>query len=395
MYSGTESALFALSPEDLEIYKEKYPKKYRKILFFSKNNNSTIAAILLGNLFVNIAASSIFTQVSLILFESNAIEYSMVILTFIIVIFGEITPKTFAIKNKFKMLNFSQNIIYMSYYIFYPFHKFMNFLINIFLPESNDVDNVSYSIDDIKKAMEISYSSGSVSLWEKSIITHLAELENLKVAELMVPRVKIIGIDINDEDISKVWDIFKKHKIKKIPVYKDDMENLVGILYLKDIIGISEEELRNNYKTYLRKPLYITEYKKVSILLQEFRTTKKYFAMVVDEYGSISGIITLSTILHFFTKDIVPEKINDIEFLDKNNVVVPADISLENFNQIFYTNLQDDYYESIAGFIIRHLGKIPKSGEIFKYNNLVFTILEADPNKIKKIKVKRITSNVN
>ncbi len=389
LFSGSEAAIFSLSPSNLECIKKSNPRQYLRLKFFKNNINPTLITLLIGNLVVNIGASSFAAQLASAIFPEHGLDYSMVVMTFIIIIVGEITPKVYAIKYNLQLLRFSAPLVQFCYYSFYLFSQPLNYISRLFI-KTNAPLRESYSSTELQKVLEISFQNGEINIWEKKLVSRILEMENMRLSELMIPRMKVIGLDLSLKPISYVWEIYRNHRIQKIPVFHDNLENIEGILYIKTIIGLSETELNRNYHKYLRKPVYMPESKRVIKALREFQQTQRYFALVFDEYGSVSGIVTLNHILTSFMDKYIPNI--DETFYQKigpNTLLVKGDLTLSAFNHLFECNLQDDYYESIGGYLLNCLGHIPKKEETIIRDGIRFTVLDADSTRILKIRAKK------
>lgn len=393
-FSSSESALFSIDEMRLKTISNRLDRSRIKNLL--SNTSLLLIIILIGNNFVNIFFSSIME--SILPFHNSFIK--MIIITLILLIFGEITPKTIALFRIEKMAVFTSKYIKIFYILFSPLakiiEKFIYFLNNIL----SNYKKTKKEIEDIDKN-EISALLSIVSREsmfdkdEKELIERVLKFASREVWNIMTPRTKMVAVPY-DMPIKDLIDLIKEKKLSKIPVYKKTDDNIIGLVQLPDIFPFIHEFANYDNKTIkdIMKPMYfVPETKKLSEMLEDFKKKNLKIAAVIDEYGSCLGIVTITDVLGEIVGELVDENFNlrkKINPIEKNKYIVSGDISLDDFNFYFKTNLKSEKYETIAGYIIEKNGDIPEKNFIMEINNLKISIKEKSEKHIEKFIVERI-----
>lgn len=406
MISGTETAFFSLSPADLLMLKNRNEPKDQSVLMLLKKPKRLLSTILITNNFVNvgIVILSSFIVDNLISPDANYILVMLiqvVLVTSIILIFGEIIPKILANKEPLMFAHLMVNNL--------------KFLISFFKPLSSLLVNSTNLIDKKvkKKGHHISMSdlSDAIDLTvgenitddEKKILKGIATFGETEATEIMQSRVNITAVD-KAATYQEVVQTVLESGFSRIPVYEDSLDNVLGILYIKDLIPYLNQLEYENWVNLIRPPFFVPENKKINDLLQEFRQKKNHLAIVVDEYGGTSGIITLEDIIEEIVGDISDEFDKEphqfkYELLENNHYLFEAKTPLNDFYKIVH--LKDDYFDkvvgeadSLGGLMLELQGRIPDKGDKIKYRKFEFIIHDADERKIKAIEV-AIVSAVN
>jgi gliding motility-associated protein GldE len=406
MISGTETAFFSLSPADLLMLKNRNEPKDQSVLMLLKKPKRLLSTILITNNFVNvgIVILSSFIVDNLISPDANYILVMLiqvVLVTSIILIFGEIIPKILANKEPLMFAHLMVNNL--------------KFLISFFKPLSSLLVNSTNLIDKKvkKKGHHISMSdlSDAIDLTvgenitddEKKILKGIATFGETEATEIMQSRVNITAVD-KAATYQEVVQTVLESGFSRIPVYEDSLDNVLGILYIKDLIPYLNHSEYENWVNLIRPPFFVPENKKINDLLQEFRQKKNHLAIVVDEYGGTSGIITLEDIIEEIVGDISDEFDKEphqfkYELLENNHYLFEAKTPLNDFYKIVH--LKDDYFDkvvgeadSLGGLMLELQGRIPDKGDKIKYRKFEFIIHDADERKIKAIEV-AIVSAVN
>jgi len=397
LISGAEVAYFSLAPNDVEKLNEEKSKKAKLVLLLLKNPNKLLATILISNNFINIAIIILATYLtsSVFLFPENSImEFliQVVAITFVLVLFGEITPKVYANRNALwfsKIMSFPLKI---SGKIFSP----LSFLLTSstsFIDKRLKQKKEVVSMDEIAEALELT-AENEQNGEEQKILKSIVEFGNIDVKEIMKSRVDVVAIEQNLL-FEKVIELVVNSGFSRIPVYDENFDNVVGILYVKDLIPHIEKSKDFKWQDMIRSAYFVPETKMINDLLKEFQEKKIHLAIVVDEYGGTSGIVTLEDILEEIVGDINDEFDDDGNFfsiLDEHNFIFEGKISLNDFLKTvkgesdFFDDVKGDS-DSLAGLILELKGEIPKKGEVIKFEHYTFTIESSDRRKIKRIKV--------
>ena len=315
-------------------------------------------------------------------------------LTIIILIFGEIIPKTIAIKNSKTLSDFvSIPINFMltvSKPVFFIFYKLSDLIIKI-NPFKKEM--TFDSEEELVMATEIVEKEGTIQSSESDMIQSVFKFSDKLVKEVLTPRVDIIAID-SKSTIDDAMDLISNKKFSKIPVYKDSIDNIKGILYAKDIIPYLMGSRPNiNLLTLSRRPFFIPETKPIDDLLEDFKLKKKNVAIAVDEWGGTSGLITLEDIVEEVMGEISdPFDSEEYSFIKtgKNNFVVEGAIKIYDLEEnvdIEFPEVRE--YDTLAGFILDYIGDIPTVGQIVKYENYSFKVIKLNENRIDKVEIKK------
>ena len=394
LISGSEVALFSLSKSQIQNQqKSSYIEIIKKLLL---NPNKLLATILVANNFINIAIVILFTQIGSDLFDgvrSAVLKFTLEIIlaTFLILLFGEILPKIYA----------SRNNLAFSKLVAYPLLLLNIFLTPISIPMqhlSNFIkDKLSFTkpnigLNQLSYALDLT-NPGETTKQEHKILKGILSFGNTETREVMRPRIDIHAFK-NTLSYDQILKNIIKNSFSRIPVYKDELDNIVGILYVKDLLPFLDKK-EFDWLSILRKPFFIPENKKLDDLMQEFQEKKIHLAIVVDEYGGTSGIISLEDVIEEIVGDISDEFDDDsllFSKLDNSNYIFEGKTSMKDFykilniDSIIFDKLKGDS-ETLAGFILEISQSFPKINSKVVFENYVFTIESIDKKRIKQVKV--------
>ena len=394
MISGSEVALFSLSKSQLKNEdKSGYVQLIQKLL---SNPNKLLATILVANNFINIAIVILFTQIGNVIFKSIASAFwqfaiEVVVATFLILLFGEILPKIYASRNN---LVFSRLVIYpllVLDFLLTPISSPMQKLSN-FIKKKLSFKKGNINLNQISSALDLT-SPDETTKQEHKILKGILSFGNTETKEVMRPRLDIHAYS-NLLNYDEVLKNIIENNFSRIPVYKDDLDNIIGILYVKDLLPFLDKK-DFDWLSTLRKPLFIPENKKLDDLMQEFQEKKIHLAIVVDEFGGTSGVISLEDVIEEIVGDISDEFDDDsllFSKLDNYNYVFEGKTSMKDFYKILnidsspFDKLKGDS-ETIAGFILEISQSFPKTNSKIVFENYTFTIESVDKKRIKQVKV--------
>jgi putative hemolysin len=395
LISGAEAAFFSLSPAEINSIKSSKSKTDQLIDKLLSKPENLLATILATNNLVNIAIIVISAYFSGELFDfSNArvmgFVIEVVVITLIIVFFGEILPKIYSIRYAGKVVQFMAKPLDVAEKICRP----VNFLlINLTsrIQQRYSQQGKLISMDDLSDALDLTEHGINE---EKKILEGIVKFGNKAVSEIMTPRVDVIGVALKTR-FKKLISMVVDSGYSRIPVYNQDLDNIKGILYIKDLIPFLGKPDSFNWQSLLRPPYYVPETKKINDLLKEFQTTKIHMAVVIDEYGGTSGIITLEDILEEIVGEITDESDNDEVFyvkLDENNYLFEGKVLLNDFFKVF--NADEEIFdevkgeaETLAGLILELKGELPRKNEVITCMGFDFTIKSVDQRRIQQIQV--------
>ncbi|MDK2885880.1 MAG: magnesium and cobalt exporter, family [Thermosipho sp. (in: thermotogales)] len=366
--------------------------------------NKLLTVILIMNNLVNILASSVATII-VIRFFKNVIPESLsalittLILTFFILIFGEITPKIYARQNNERIFNRMIRILIFLSKILSPVIKLLvgisNFIIRMM--GGNLVNETPFiTTEDILMYVEVGREEGVIKHEKSFMLKRTLEMEVSLVKEIMIPRVDIVAVE-ESETLEDVMEIIKEEEYSRIPVYKDTIDNIVGICYAKDVLVFVSErgtEIKDKVKVkeLMREPLFVPETMKISELLKIFKEQKVHIAIVVDEYGGTAGLVTMEDILEEIFGEIMDEYDQNenvgIKKLEDGSYIVDATIPINDLERELNIMFPESDYETLAGYILENLQRIPKVGEKFKIDNFEFKIVAASKNRIEKVLIR-------
>jgi len=393
LISGAEVSYFSLSMSDLESIKENKNKLIIKLLKFP---NSLLATILIVNNFINVAIiilSAYLTTISIVFPENSILEFifQVVIITCLLVLFGEITPKVYAHHNAIKFSLWMAKPLTFLNKALYPI-SFLLVSTTSLIENRLKRKELDVNIDEISKALDLTDQENKSK--EGKILRSIVEFGDTDVKEIMKSRVDVIAIDKSTK-FSDLLKLIVSSGYSRIPVYDVQFDNVLGILYIKDLIPYLSKSDSFKWLDLCRAPFFVPENKMINDLLKEFQEKKNHIAIVVDEYGGASGIVTLEDVLEEIVGEINDEfddDHNNYSKLDDNNFVFEGKILLIDFLKII--NYELDYFDdlkgesdSLAGLILEHEGRIPKIGDVIIIESFTFQIESVDLRRIKRIKV--------
>lgn len=396
LVSGAEAAFFSLSPSEIEKFRNSKSSKDQSINRLLGIPDKLLATVLVSNNLLNIGIIIISAYVSSSLFDFSHSEVlgfivEVIVITLLIVFFGDILPKIYAIRYSGKVAAFMARPLEITEILLRP----LNYLLvnsTGWLQKISGQHKKNISMDDLSEALDLTEHSLSD---DKKILEGIVKFGNLNASAIMTPRIDIVGVPIRTR-FKKLIGVIVDSGYSRIPVYSDDLDNIRGILYIKDLLPYLDKPDSFNWQSLLRPAYYIPEAKRINDLLKEFQTSKIHMAVVIDEYGGTLGIITLEDILEEIVGEISDE--SDLEEhlpyvkLDENNYLFEGKALLNDFFKIF--KLDEEDFESIkgeadtlAGMILELKGELPRKNEAFKIKGFTFTVKSVDQRRIKQIQV--------
>jgi gliding motility-associated protein GldE len=403
LISGSEVAFFSLSKEILNEYLNRYKNRQRKlklILKLFEHPNKLLLTILIGNTVVDmgisVAGAILAINLSYLLEIDTriAVSIEVIIITLLILIFGEIFPKVISARNPLAFAIFTSPLINFMFILLYPMTETI-FLITNFIQKKFPKSKTKLSLDEIKPLIEIGERYGVIEKEEQGIIKNLLQFEGKTVRDAMTSRVDMVAVEEN-LTLNEIVKVIRETGLSRLPVYRGQIDNITGILYAKDIIPfLSGRKKREKFeiKKILKEPIFVPETKTLNSLLQEFKQKKMHIAIVVDEFGGTAGLVTLDDIISEIFGEIATERETPPEKLyakiDNSTFIFDAMIPLEKANEILKTDLKmtNSDYDTLGGFILEITGRIPRENETIVYDNLKFTVEKVEHRRIKRLKV--------
>lgn len=407
-FSGSETAFFSINKLQIKKLESNKDKSSKRILRLIKNPTYLLIIILLSNTLVNIAVSSISTILAIELnktyhwFANNTspvlIAIQIAITTIALLTMGEIIPKLFAFGNSEKFAGFSSIILLPLSYILYPLLKPLEWIITLVSKKNviSDNDNLSITSEDFKNLIKSESADHPLEDNEKEIIAGIFRFSSTEVREIIMPRVDIVAVE-EEESIEDLKEKIRDFGYSRIPVYSETIDNITGIINVKDLI------INNGYKDIkeLKRPaFFVTENTKIQVLFNHFQANKMQIAIVVDEYGGTAGLVTLEDILEELVGDILDEydadEPKEIDEIEDNLYILSGKLSISEINEKFSLDIDSEEYDNLADYLLSELNHIPHEGEIFELENLAkFTVTSINGQRIEFVKLEIISEDEN
>jgi putative hemolysin len=392
-FSGSETALMSVNRVRIRELSNQGDKNARLVDKLLQNHTRLLTTILIGNNLVNIAASSIATALAIDIFGNKGVGIATGIVTFIILIFGEITPKSIATNRSVKYSKIAAPILYWLELLFYPLINFFVIIIKLFIGKGNMFSSNYLSEKEIRRFVNVSEKEGVIKKTEKKMINSVFEFDDTIVKEVMVPRIDMVCVEENI-NLNKLIELAVKKGHSRIPIYRETIDKISGIIYVKDLLNLllnKKDHEIISITNFKRTAYFIPESKKINQLLAEMKKLKIHIAIVLDEYGGTSGLITIEDLLEEIVGDIQDEydlEPKQVEFLGKNEMIIDARIDIGELNEILPEPILDEEnYETISGFILYQLGHLPVEGEKIELDGLTIVIEKTSEHRIEKVKL--------
>nr|WP_321415777.1 gliding motility-associated protein GldE [uncultured Allomuricauda sp.] len=396
LISAAEVALFGLSQTDLNEMEESNSSRGKMIVESLEKPKKLLATILITNNAINIGIVLLFSSIGNTIFAEidGTLRFllEVVMATFLILMFGEILPKIYANRNRVQFSQFIAVPLKVLNYIFTPLSSPMR-SVTLFMEDKLGKKKSNLSINHLSQALELA-SEGDTTKEEQKILEGIVTFGNTDTKQVMRPRIDIFALNEKMKFPEVIQEI-KKNGYSRIPVFSENMDNVLGVLYVKDLLPYIDRKTFN-WMSLIREPYFVPENKKLDDLLLEFQDKKNHLAVVVDEYGGTSGIVTLEDIIEEIVGDISDEfDDEDLVFskLDDHNYVFDGKTALKDFYRVVKIEEEDEFEskkgesETIAGFVLEISGSFPKIGEKVLFNNYTFVVESMDKKRLKRIKV--------
>ena len=394
--SGSEVAFFSLTPQMKNEVEESNRKNAKNLMHLIGNPQQLLATILVGNNFVNVAIIMLLTYFTGSVFDFSTFPllgfiFETVIITFVLLLFGEIIPKVYASQYPEKMALLFTPFILVMQKVFSRVSKLLISSTAFLTRQIEKYKKAEISIDELSHALELTTDEQDD---DKEMLEGIIKFGNIRVAEIMTSRVDMIAVDTktNFKDLLK---IIIQTGYSRIPVYSENRDNIKGILYSKDLLPHLDKPANFRWQSLIRQAYYVSETKKIDDLLSEFQKNKVHLALVVDEYGGISGLVTLEDILEEIVGDISDEYDDEEKLytkVDNHTYIFEAKILLNDFFKVTGINEEEfskvtEEVETLAGLVLELKGEMPAKNEMIEYGRYVFEILSVDNRRIRKIKL--------
>lgn len=393
-FSSAETALVTVNRIKMRTLADEGNVRAKRVLAITDHSSKMLSAILIGNNIVNLSASAISTALAIRIFGSVAAGISTGILTVLILIFGEITPKTIATIHSEKLALAYSGVVSFLMKVLTPVIFIINMLSHGFLKLLHinpDAKKQTMTEAELRTIVNVSHESGVIENEERNMINNVFDLTDSEAKEIMVPRIDMTFVDVN-ASYEKLLEIFREAKYTRLPVYEDTTDNVIGILNVKDLL-LYDDRTNFSIRSIMREPFFTYEHKNTAELLKEMQASSLNIAIVLDEYGATAGLVTLEDLLEEIVGEIHDEydanEEADITALNEKEYLVNGSMNLYNMCEKLGIHLESEDYDSIGGYILEHLDHLPDEGEsITTENGILLRVEKMDKNRIEKVYLK-------
>lgn len=392
IFSATESAFLSINKLRVRLLRNKKNRRATRVWRLLNNKDRLINTLLVGNNIVNIALSSIFTYIAIELFGNAGVGLATFVVTLVLLIFGEISPKTIATHNPEPIAFFFSGFISCLEVILYPLVFIFTKVTGIFLKVANvDVkkETVTFTEEEIKIFLDVGKEQGILEKNESSMMHKVFRFSDLSAKAIMIPRKHIIAIR-EDFSYSKVIEYSQRYRLSRFPIYRSSLDDITGILYVKDMLPYKMCSEKFEVKKVMRPPLFILESKNMSGIQQMLRENRQSMAVVIDEYSGTKGVLTVEDLVKeiFGTIEFKPySRISEIKAKNTNSSEVDGLFRIIDINQQLELNISSENCETIGGYICEKLGEIPSEGQSIVIGNYKFIVTQMDDKRVGKIRV--------
>lgn len=394
-FSSAETALTTVNKYRIQALIDEGNKSAIVVGKVISDSGKMLSAILIGNNIVNIAASSLATILAQNLFGNYAVSIATGILTLLVLIFGEITPKTIATIYAEKISLVYARIIYALMVVLTPIINIVNKLalgFMMLLRIDPSKGNTSITEGELRTLVNVSHEAGVIENEERKMINNVFDFGDTEVKDIMIPRIDMVMADVNS-DYKHIMDLFKEERFTRFPIYEYSLDNVIGIINMKDLL-LYDKKKPFDVRDFLREPFYTYESKNLSDLMMEIKKSSVNMVIVLDEYGVATGLVTLEDLLEEIVGDIRDEYDTDEENMivkkSDSEYIIEGHTNLEDINDKLSLSLESNDYDSLGGIIIEHLDRLPKVGDNVTIDNIKLTVLSLDKKRIAKVKLVKL-----
>lgn len=391
-FSMSETALMSLNKIKLRHMVEEGVAGAKSVEKLIEDPNKLLGAILIGNNVVNIGASSLATVLATNIFGNSGVGIATGVITILVLIFGEITPKSIAKQKSETVALMVVKPIQFIVFIFKPFVYVFTIISSLFIRLLGGDPNKAESFiteEELKTMVDVSEEEGVLENVEKEMIFNVFDFVDLQVKDVMVQRVDIVALD-EEATYDEVMDIIKSEQFSRIPVYSETIDNVIGVINVKDFAMVENIREDFNVTKYVREPFYTFEFKKIVELFKEMKKARNHIAVVLDEYGGTVGLVTIEDLVEEIVGEIedeYDEEDNSIEVIKENEYVVDGSARLHDISELLGVDIDSEEFDSVGGLMIGALGRMPEEKEEVVSNDITFIAEEIDKNRIKKVRL--------
>ena len=407
-FSSAETALTTVNRHRIRALAENGSHRAKRVLALTNNSEKMLSAILIGNNIVNLSASSLMTTLAIHLATlrgldrntSTFIGVATGILTILVLIFGEISPKTIATKKSENMALIYSGPIYVLMTILTPVIYVVNAISRALcrLFGVNPNETVSMTEMELRTIVDVSQEDGVIEQEEKELINNVFDFDDSRAKDIMVPRIDMTFASV-DMSCHELEDLFAMEQYSRIPIYEESKDYVIGVVNLKDLFIYRQTHRPEVFsiRDIMRKPFFTYEFQKIKVLMEEMRSKSISIAIVLDEYGTTAGLVTMEDLIEELIGDIRDEFDEDeddvIHRISEHEFEVVGSIKIDDLNNMIGTDIESKDYDSIGGHLIELLDHFPEEGETVREGDYLFSVRKMDKNKIKKIYIRTNTES--
>lgn len=393
-FSGSEAALFSLSRSRIRGLKEFSPGG-RLAARLLEQPRALLVTVLICNLTVNVFASSFATSLSLHAFGAAGLWIAFAGMSVVVMLATEVVPKVIG-------MHWSERLVPV---LAYPLTFFHTLLLPIRIPLAALSDAMtgpirrrlgatrpSYTWEELLTAVRLARREGSLSAFEYEILSHVLEFREKVVKEIMTPSIHVASAPVTASR-EELLSLFASSRRSRIPIHGDSPDDVIGILHVKDLVDGNAARTEDDLRSRMRETFFIQENAAIVDLYQELQRRKIHVAVVIDEHASFAGVVTTEDILEQLIgeiRDARDVRTHPFQRIDERRIIVNGTMEIDHFNEVFETTLRDEHHETMAGFVVGLMGRIPRDGESIEAEGLRFHVISAQPNRIRKLRVEKL-----
>lgn len=389
-FSGVETALMSVSMIKVKALIKQKRKGAQALHRLKQKPHQLIITILIGNNIVNIGAASLATVLFTNLFGSSGVGIATGVMTFVVLVFGEITPKTFAVQNAERVSLIVSKPIEILFYILYPLVKFFELISKAMSKLLGTKKEKLVSEEELKTVFTIGKREGILSDEAAEMMQNVLDFQKIKVTDVMTPKANMAMLD-GKKQLNAVLDFIVRQPYTKFPVFIEHDDNIIGVIDQSDVlIHVRKNKLKTKIKNLAKPAYFVPESKAIANLLTDFEGKKLEISIVVDEYGDVVGLVTLDDVLEEIVGDIFDKSHREHVYIKKvsdNLIRVDAKATIEEINKVLHLGLKEEHFDTIAGFIEHKLERLPRKGEKIKLKKVTIEIDEVTKQRIKSVKI--------
>lgn len=390
IFSSTEIAMFSISEIKLRTLTDQRKPNAHLVQKLRADNHKLLIVILIGNNLANIGSAAMATAVAIGLFGSNGVAIATGVMTLMILTFGEIIPKALATKNNVQIALFMAPIISFLMKLFYPLVWVFDRFTTIILP-NNGLDEPSITEEEVRGMVNMSEEEGSIKRQESEMIQNIFNLDDTVAEDIMTPRPDVFSLSAGLR-VEQVLPEVKEKLYSRIPIYDEDMDNTIGLLYAKDLLRADDHVL---LRDLVRPVFYVPEMKRSDSLLKEFKQKKMHLAMVVNEHGTVVGVVTIEDLLEeivgeIYDEDDMPEgETNPIRAVGDNQYIIEGRAEIDDIEYELGMKLDDEDNSTLSGFVMSKLSRVPETGDVFQFKDYRFVVRKVDGKRVEEVELIR------